>query len=128
MILLNSKSILDCDETEEEMHNEEINNYLELFVSKKNYECAVLIKSFDEIHKNSDPVIKSCMLHNCQETLEYVDIKNGVDIADVDGYFTFLTYGQCYSLNNVQHMIMKGIQIRPYNKKREFITLKQLLQ
>lgn len=126
MKLLNSKSILDCNEKEEEMHNEEINNYLESFISKNNYECAVLIKSFDEIHKNSEPIIKSCMLHDCQEMLEYVDIKNGVDIADVDGYFTFLTYGQCYVVNGQQHMIMQGIQIRPFNDKKEFISLSDL--
>ena len=126
MKLLNSKSILDCDENEEDMHYEEINDYLQSLFSKGDYECAVLIKSFDEIHKNSDPVIKSCMLHNCQEMLEYVDIKNGVDIADVDGYFTFLTYGQCYEINGQQHMIMQGIQIRPFNNKREFIALTDL--
>ena len=126
MNLLNSKSILNCEEYEEEIHNQEINNYLESFTSKENYDCAVLIKSFDEMHKNSEPVIKSCKLHNCQEMLEYVDIKNGVDIADVDGYFTFLTYGQCYVVNGQTHMIMQGIQIRPFNNKKEFITLTDL--
>ena len=126
MNLLNSKSILDCEEYEEEIHNQEINNFLELLMQKDNYDCAVLIKSFDEAHKNEEPIIKSCKLYDCQEMLEYVDIKNGVDVANVDGYFTFITYGQCYSLNGIQCMVTQGIQIRPYDEKREFITLKQM--
>ena len=126
MKLLNSKSILDCDENEEEIHNQETNTFLELLTLNDNYDCAVLIKSFDEAHKNEEPIIKSCKLYGCQEMLEYVDIKNGVDVANVDGYFTFIAYGQCSSLNDVKHMVTQGIQIRPYDEKREFITLKQL--
>ena len=126
MKLLNTKSILECNEDEEEVHNQETNNFLELLMQKDNHDCTVLIKSFDEAHKNEEPIIKSCKLYDCQEMLKYVDIKNGVDVANVDGYFTFITYGQCYSLNGIQYMVTQGIQIRPYDEKREFITLKQL--
>ena len=44
--------------------------------------------------KTKEPIIKSCNLHNCDEMIEYVDSKNGVDIAIVEDFLTYIVYGQ----------------------------------
>ena len=52
MKLLNSKSILDCDEFEEEIHNKETQEILERLLKYPNYDCAAIIKYFDEANKD----------------------------------------------------------------------------
>lgn len=47
MNLLNSKSILDCDEHEEELHNQEITNFIDRVYNFENYECALRIQRMD---------------------------------------------------------------------------------
>ena len=86
MKLLNSKSILDCDEFEEEIHNKETQEILERLLKYPNYDCAAIIKYFDEANKDREPIIKQCELHSCEEIIEYVDFKNGVDLALVEDY------------------------------------------
>lgn len=124
MKLLNSKSILNCIEQEVEQHNKECSAIIESLHKYDDYDCAAIIKYFDEANKDREPIIKSCNLHNCDEMIEYVDSKNGVDIAVVENFLTFLVYGQNYSLNDKYYLIQSGIQIRPYDKNREFIKLK----
>ena len=60
MKLLNSKSILDCDEFEEEIHNKEAQEILESLLKYPNYDCAAIIKYFDEANKDKEPIIKQC--------------------------------------------------------------------
>ena len=81
MKLLNSKSILDCDEFEEEIHNKETQEILEGLLKYPNYDCAAIIKYFDEVNKDKEPIIKQCKLHSCDETIEYVAFKDGVDLS-----------------------------------------------
>lgn len=123
MKLLNSKSILDCDEFEEEIHNKETQEILEGLLKYPNYDCAAIIKYFDEGNKDKEPIIKQCELHSCDEMIEYVDFENGVDLALVEGYLTFIVYGQGYTVENEYHLVQTGIQIRPYNDNREFVYL-----
>lgn len=121
MHLLNSKSILDCDELEEEIHNQEIQDVLSKLSNYPNYDCAAIIKYFDEANKDKEPIIKSCNLHNCEEMIEYVDSKNGVDIAIVEDFLTYIVYGQEYFKDVTYYITQIGIQIRPYDKNRNFI-------
>ena len=100
MRLLNTKSILDCDEFEEEVHNQETQDILSKLSNYPNYDCAAIIKYFDEANKDKKPIIKSCNLHNCDEMIEYVDSKNGVDIALVENFLTFIVYGQNYLMSD----------------------------
>ena len=123
MKLLNSKSILDCDEFEEEIHNKETQEILEGLLEYPNYDCAAIIKYFDEGNKDKEPIIKQCELHSCDEMIEYVDFENGVDLALVESYLTFIVYGQGYTVENEYHLVQTGIQIRPYNENREFVYL-----
>ena len=124
MKLLNSQTILRCQTNEEiEKHNKEIEDIISQLRNGKNYECAEIIKRFDEAGINKEPIIKSCYLHECQYMIEYVDIKQGVDIALVDGFLTFICYGSEYKLNESIYVVTTGIQIRPYNENRDFILL-----
>lgn len=120
MRLLNTKSILDCDEVEEEIHNRETQDILSKLSNYPNYDCAAIIKYFDEANKDKEPIIKSCSLHNCDEMIGYVDSKNGVDIAIVEDFLTYIVYGQGYSVNDKYHLIQTGIQIRPYDCEKKF--------
>ncbi len=123
MHLLNTKSILDCDEIEEEVHNQEIQDILSNLSNYPNYDCAAIIKYFDEANKDKEPIIKSCNLHNCDEMINYIDSKNGVDIAIIEDFLTFIVYGQGYYIDNISYQTQTGIQIRPYDSKRDFIFL-----
>ena len=122
MKLLNSQTILRCQTNEEiEKHNKEIEDIISQLSDDNNYECAMIIKRFDEAGINKEPIIKSCYLHDCQNAVEYADIKQGVDIALVDGFLTFVCYGSEYKLNESIYIVTTGIQIRPYNENRDFI-------
>lgn len=123
MKLLNSKSILDCDEFEEEIHNKETQEILEGLLKYPNYDCAAIIKYFDEVNKDKEPIIKQCKLHSCDEVIEYVVFKDGVDLALVEDYLTFIVYGQGYTVGEDYHLVRAGIQIRPYDVNRNFIDL-----
>ena len=126
MYLLNSKSIIDCNAQEVQEHNQEIKDISEKLQNDQDYDCAAIIKYFDEANKDKEPIIKSCNLHNCDEMIEYVDSKNGVDIAIVEDFLTYIVYGQGYSVNDKYYLIQTGIQIRPYDKKRNFIKFNEL--
>lgn len=123
MKLLNSKSILDCDEFEKEIHNKENQEILEGLLKYPNYDCGAIIKYFDEKNKDREPIIKQCELHSCNEMIEYVDSKNGVDLALIEDYLTFIVYGQGYTVGNDYHLVKIGIRIRPYDENREFVHL-----
>lgn len=120
---MNTKSILDCNELEEEKHNQENQDLLSKLSNYPNYDCAAIIKYFDEANKDKEPIIKSCNLHNCDEMINYIDSKNGVDIAIVEDFLTFIVYGQGYFIDNISYQTQTGIQIRPYDSKRDFIFL-----
>lgn len=126
MYLLNSKSIIDCNAQEVQEHNQEIKDISKKLQNYQDYDCAAIIKYFDEANKDKEPIIKSCNLHNCDEMIEYVDSKNGVDIAIVEDFLTYIVYGQGYSVNDKYYLIQTGIQIRPYDKKRNFIKFNEL--
>ena len=123
MELLNSKSILDCTEQETEQHNQECSAIIESLQKYDDYDCAVIYKYFDEANKEKEPVIKQCNLYDCLDMVQFSDIKNGVDFATVEGFLTFICYGSEYEYNNQIHLVTTGIQIRPYNKERNFVQI-----
>lgn len=123
MELLNSKSILDCNEQEIEQHNQECSLIIEKLLKYDNYDCAVIYRYFDEASKEKEPVIKQCNLYDCLDMVQYADIKNGVDFAVVEEFLTFICYGSEYEYNNQIHLVTTGIQIRPYDKERNFIQI-----
>ena len=123
MKLLNSKSILDCNEPEIEQHNKECSAIIEILHKHVDYDCAVIYKYFDKSSKEKEPVIKQCNLYDCLDMVQFANIKNGVDFAIVEGFLTFICYGSEYVLNNQVYLVTTGIQIRPYDKKKNYIYL-----
>ena len=123
MKLINSKSILDCDENEEEVHNQENNEFIEKLFDSPDYECAALFKRTDMNDANSEIIIKPCRLHDCFEMVEYVDAKNGVDIFNDGGFITFIVYGQHYKKNDKFYNVQHAIQIRPFDENKEYVYM-----
>ena len=50
-LLLNSKSILNCNEEEEKEHNNEIEEISKMIYSLPNYDCAIIIKYVDKANE-----------------------------------------------------------------------------
>lgn len=123
MKLLNKKSIIDCNDAEQIVHNHEIDKILNRLRYYQDFECAAIFKNFDEANKEKEPVIKQCNLYNCLDMVQYADTKNGIDLALVENFLTFICYGQEYSMEDGVHIKTTGIQIRPYRHDREFVTL-----
>ncbi len=129
MILLNSKSILQCDESEEEIHNKEIQDAIDEIIAYKDYDCALICKYQDIGHKNIDQRIDSCCFSEVLEYLGTRDIKNGLDLYTDGQYLVFLVYGQGYTVidTNEYHLVVEAIKVMPYINK-EFYNVVKLLE
>lgn len=123
MRILNSKSVIDCIGSELESHNNETEKMLEKLTLYKKYDCAAIFKYFDVANKDKTAEIKACYLHDCEEMIQFADIKNGVDLAEVEGFLTFICYGSEYQIDNQTYIVTTCIQIRPFNKNKNFIHL-----
>lgn len=123
MKLLNSKTVINCIDSELENHTKESEEILKKLLLYNDYDCAAIFKYFDTVHKDKEPVIKSCNLHDCEEMMQFADIKNGVDLAEVEGFLTFICYGSEYQIDNQTYIVTTGIQIRPFDEARNFISL-----
>lgn len=122
MRLYTKASVLDCEsEADLIQHNAEIKNIIQTLTKYDNYDCAVIIKHFDEANKEKEPVIKQCSLYDCLDMIQYADAKNGIDIGCVEGFITFVCYGAEYTYNNQVYLCTTGIQIRPYDNARNFL-------
>lgn len=122
---INTKSILECNEHEEELHNHEIKKYCDTIYEISNYETAILIQRVDiEVQEE---IIKSCKLHDFMDMVEYVDNKNGIDLYyDDKEILTIMAYGQGYEMNGKHYMVKTKIKVLPYNDSREFLNLRYL--
>ncbi len=124
MQLLNSKSILDCDEKEMLIHEREIEEILNVIYQLEDYDCVIIFKHMDEAHKNKEDVIKSCQLYDFLEMVEYVDFKNGIDFAVEDnGVFVIIAYGQGYEINGIYHFIGTHIHVMPYGEDKKILRI-----
>lgn len=123
MKLLNSKTVINCIDSELENHTKESEEILKKLLLYNDYDCAAIFKYFDTVHKDKETVIKSCKLHNCEEVIQFADIKNGVYLAEVEGFLTFICYGSEYQIDNQTYVVTTGIQIRPFDEARNFISL-----
>lgn len=124
MRLLNSKSILDCNEQEMLVHEQEIEDILNEIYQLDNYGCAIIFRHMDEAHKKQEDVIKACQLYDFMEMIEYVDFKNGIDFAVEDnGVFVVIVYGQGYEMNSNYYLIETHIHVMPYDENRIFLRI-----
>lgn len=130
MKLLNSKSILDCEEYEEQQHNDETIKIANKIINTlADYDCVVVIDFVDEAHKDNERQILSCNLHDFLSTVEYVDIKNGVDITiGSDNTLCLVAHGQTYRKNNELYFSKTEIHILPYVNDFEFLDISNTLE
>lgn len=55
--------------------------------------------------------------------LEYVDIKNGVDIYNDDGFILFVAYGASYKSGSDYQIVKHTVLILPYDDNRHFLKV-----
>jgi hypothetical protein len=124
MKILNSKSILKCDEYEEIEHNNELMEIGERISDLKDFDCAVLKKYQDEYSKNKDMEILHIKLWDIFDLAEYVDCKNGADLhLDNDGFLNMSVYGQIYKYRDEFHIKHCAFKIMPYDGHGNFLNI-----
>ena len=127
-MLLNSKSILDCEEFEENTHNKEIEDICEKLTKLPDYRCVATIKYVDPANSNKKEKIVQTNLHDILEMIEYVDFKNGVDLEiGIDNLLTFVAYGEFYIMNGKDYFRKTCIHIMPYVGNYEFVDISSFL-
>lgn len=125
-MLLNTKSIIDCNEEEYEEHMQELTDIEELICELPNYDCAVIVKYLDPAHEKREERVRSCSLHDFMEMVQYVDIKNGVDIEiGENNIFNLICYGATYTINDIFYTVKTSISIMPYDENKDFLDLSQ---
>lgn len=122
--LLNSKSIIDCDENEWEIHNQEIFNLIGRLQVIPNYDCALICKYQDPANRHKDQEIKSCKLRDILSITNLFDCKNGIDLLiDEDNYLCMMIFGQMYEYKDEYEITTVAVKIMPYNKDRDFVDI-----
>ena len=112
-MLLNTKSIIECDEYEEVIHNKEIEMIENEICRLPNYNCLVVFRYVDEY----------------LSMMEYSDIKNGIDIKIGDNnILTITAYGQAYKVGEKWYTIEEEILIMPLDENNDFIDFGNYLK
>lgn len=128
MLLLNTKTVLNCDEVEYEIHSEEILKVIDFLSNQKYLDCAILYKYQDIVHKDQDQKVLSSTLDNLMDIFEMFDLKNGVDVYYEDGFYIFIIYGQNYSFNGEDYLVTVALKILPFDDNRNFTKLANLFE
>ena len=112
MNLLNTKSILKCNEQESEIHNQEIVSLMEEILSIGDIECNVHKTYLDIAHKDTPTRVYLCSLEDLWSIIESCDCTNGCDIyIDENEFYTILIYGRYYEMNGQSHITMTALKI-----------------
>lgn len=124
MILLNSKSIVDCEDYEEEHNNEIFRIANTIIDTLPDYDCVVSISYIDDVDNGENKKNLNCSLHDFLSMVEYVDFKNGLDIVIGDNnVLSLVAYGQYYEINNQLYYMKSIINILPYVGEFEFLDI-----
>ena len=99
MKLLHTKSIRECTELEEAIHQAEMDNIMNLVFELPDYDCELSVTYIDDYHKNHwSPYFLESNLHRVQDLLQNEDLKNGVDVfVTEENDLAFIAYGQSYT-------------------------------
>lgn len=114
MILLNTKSILQCNENETEIHNKEIEMLFNQHLSTNPYLCQVTTTYLDTYQKETKTETKQVInTYELEDIIQNYDIKNGLDIfQDTNNYDIILhLYGQGYWFNNDTNLVTTQLRI-----------------
>lgn len=114
MILLNTKSILQCNEKETEIHNKEVELFFNNNFSTNPYLCQVTINYLDPHQKETKSETTQVInLYELDDFVQKYDIKNGMDILlDTNNYDIILKlYGQGYCYKYENHLTTTQLRI-----------------
>ncbi|SUN48562.1 Uncharacterised protein [Streptococcus dysgalactiae subsp. dysgalactiae] len=131
MNLLHKKSILDCTELEERIHQAETNQLLEKILSLPNFDCDFEVTFEDDYHKEMNvPLFYESNLHRISDFMETRDIKNGVDtLLTKDNHLAFHAFGENYTARGKEGILTTLVTVKcfgegrmPINMSRYFST------
>ena len=114
MILLNTKSILQCDEEETEIHNKEVEIFFDNNFSTNPYLCEVETTYLDVHQKeNKFKTLQVINAYELEDLIQSYDIKNGLDIfLDENNCDIILKlYGQGYYYKHENHLTTTQLRI-----------------
>ena len=104
MILLNTKSILDCDEEETELHFKEIEALFEKLSTYNNL-YNVEVTYLDPYQKEHKPTkIVQMTMSELEDFIQNFDIKNGADIYNNKKNIVIKLYGQTYQYKDKDYI------------------------
>lgn len=120
MNLLHKKSILDCTELEEHIHQVETNQLLQKILSLPNFDCDFEVTFEDDYHKEmNDPLFYESNLHRISDFLETRDIKNGVDtLLTKDNHLAFSAFGENYSARGKDGILTTLVTVKCFGEGR----------
>lgn len=96
MILLNTKSILDCDEEETKLHFKEIEDLFEK-LSNDHQSYNIKVTYLDPYKKKHKPTkLVKIQMSELEDFIQNFDIKNGADIYNDQKNIVIRLYGQTY--------------------------------
>lgn len=96
MILLNTKSILDCNEEETEIHFKETESLFEK-CSNDNNLYNVKVSYLDPYQKKTKEIkVHQMQMSEIEDFIQNFDIKNGADIYNDQKNIVIKLYGQTY--------------------------------
>lgn len=114
MILLNTKSILQCNEKETEIHNKEVESFFNNNFSTNPYLCQVTTTYLDSHQKDTKPETSQVInIYELNDFIQKYDIKNGLDVfVDANNYDIILKlYGQGYCYKYENHLTTTQLRI-----------------
>lgn len=112
MILLNTKSILDCNEEETEVHFKEIENIFEK-CSNDNNLYNIKVSYLDPYQQKTKEIkVHQITMSELEDFIQNFDIKNGADIYNDQKNLVFVLYGQTYNYDNKDHIITTQLYTR----------------
>ena len=114
MILLNTKSILQCTEEETEIHNKEIEMMFNQHLSANPNLCKITTTYLDPHQKETKSETSQVInIYELDDFVQKYDIKNGLDVyVDTDNYDIILhLYGQGYWYNNNAQLVTTQLRI-----------------
>ncbi|HFR3896725.1 TPA: hypothetical protein ACHVH4_002127 [Streptococcus suis] len=128
MNLLHKKSILDCTELEEHIHQVETNQLLQKILSLPNFDCDFEVTFEDDYHKEMNyPLAHESNLHRIFEFIETQDIKNGVDTYLTDeNDLAFRAFGQHYMANGKDGLLTTLITVKSFGEGRSPINMSKV--
>ncbi|HEO6617305.1 TPA: hypothetical protein VBA37_000421 [Streptococcus agalactiae] len=128
MTLLHTKSIRECTEPEEAIHQEEMDNIMNLVFELPDYDCELSVTYIDDYHKNYwSPYFLETNLHRIEELLQNEDLINGVDVfLTEENDLAFKVYGQSYSYQENVGILTALVTVTCFGEGRSPIDMSKV--